>query len=263
MSHYLTIKGIGSPIAYFPKLAVYLESVTAAVFLGQMIYWHDKAISDLGVYKTSDEITQETGLTYREQSTARKKLSSLGLVTETNKRLEHRIYFKFHPDVFDEWLDGFILREIPERRKRNSGDDESAIRETTKAQFVIHKNTTEITSEITTYINNIFSFWKSTFNKGDRTKLEGKRERVIKARLNEGYSVDEIKTAIINVSKSQWHIDNGQTDIELICRNQINLDKYLALKPQQQFNQQPNSTFNRLGELADEWDRKNANYTPY
>ncbi|KAF1026152.1 MAG: hypothetical protein GAK29_01414 [Acinetobacter bereziniae] len=29
------------------------------------------------------------------------------------------------------------------------------------------------------------------------------------------------------------------------------------------FNQQPNNTFNKLGQLADEWDRNNADYTPY
>lgn len=29
------------------------------------------------------------------------------------------------------------------------------------------------------------------------------------------------------------------------------------------FNQQSNNTFNKLGQLADEWDRNNADYTPY
>lgn len=32
---------------------------------------------------------------------------------------------------------------------------------------------------------------------------------------------------------------------------------------QQNHYQQPNNTFNRLGELADQWDEQNANYTPY
>ena len=116
-------------------------------------------------------------------------------------------------------------------------------------------------------ISNVFSFWKSVFNKADRTKLEGKRLTAIKARLKEGYSADEIKTAIRNVSKSQWHIDNGQTDIELICRNQINLDKYLALKPftQQGNYQQPQNTrMQEIQQLSQEWELNNeSNYTPY
>jgi hypothetical protein len=146
MSHYLTLKGIGRPVAYFPKLGVYLESVTAGIFLCQIIYWHDKATSELGVYKTSEEIQEETGLTYREQVTARKKLCSLGLIEETNKRLEHKIYFKFNEIVFDEWLSGCLGVEIPERRKRISGNAENAVRRTTKTHFVLQENTQENTN---------------------------------------------------------------------------------------------------------------------
>lgn len=138
--------GVGKPVAYFPKLGAYLDSVTAGIFLCQMIYWHDKTTSDLGAYKTSDEIREETGLTYREQATARKKLTSLGLIEETNKRLEHKIYFKFIPDVFDEWLSGCLGIEIPERRKRISGNAENAVRRTTKTHFVLQENTQENTN---------------------------------------------------------------------------------------------------------------------
>lgn len=75
----------------------------------------------------------------------------------------------------------------------------------------------------------VFDFWKETFKKTDRTALKGVRETKIKARLNEGYSVDEIKQAVLNVSCSQHHIDGGYTDIELICRDQSHLDKYIAM----------------------------------
>lgn len=82
---------------------------------------------------------------------------------------------------------------------------------------------------LTHNINNVFLFWKETFRKTDRTALKGVRETKIKARLNEGYSVDEIKQAVLNVSCSQHHIDGGYTDIELICRDQSHLDKYIAM----------------------------------
>lgn len=78
-------------------------------------------------------------------------------------------------------------------------------------------------------INNVFLFWKEVFSKSDRTVLKGKRETAINGRLKEGYTVDEIKQAILNISVSEYHITNGHTDIELICRNQINLDKYIAM----------------------------------
>lgn len=82
---------------------------------------------------------------------------------------------------------------------------------------------------LTHNINTVFNFWKEVFSKGDRTVLKGKRETAISGRLKEGYAVDEIKQAILNVSVSEYHIANGHTDIELICRNQINLDKYIAM----------------------------------
>lgn len=83
--------------------------------------------------------------------------------------------------------------------------------------------------EDNTSVLEVFDFWKEVFKKNDRTKLEGVREKKIKARLKEGYSVDEIKTAILNISKSDYHIQNGYTDIELICRDQIKLDKNIAM----------------------------------
>ena len=82
---------------------------------------------------------------------------------------------------------------------------------------------------LTHNINIVFNFWKEVFSKSDRTVLKGKRETSISGRLKEGYTVDEIKQAILNVSVSEYHITGGHTDIELICRNQINLDKYIAM----------------------------------
>lgn len=82
---------------------------------------------------------------------------------------------------------------------------------------------------LTNNIDIVFDFWKKTFDKSDRTLLKGKRESVIRARLRDGYSVDEIKQAIVNLSNSQYHIENGHVDIELICRNQVNLDKYISM----------------------------------
>jgi len=85
-------------------------------------------------------------------------------------------------------------------------------------------------------ISNVFLFWKEVFSKNDRTSLKGKRESAIKARLKEGYTVDEIKQAVLNISASEYHTTKGHTDIELICRNQINLDKYIAMGGHEKIN---------------------------
>lgn len=147
MSHYLSIRGIGQPIAYFPKLSIYLGCINAGVLLGQMIFWHDKTDNPLGVYKTAEEITQETGLSYKQQINARKKLVSLGLITETYKRLDHRLFFKFNVERFDEWFTEMLLANEPNVSSRTA---QTEVREELKGQIVIQKNTTKNTSKITT-----------------------------------------------------------------------------------------------------------------
>lgn len=115
----------------------------------------------------------------------------------------------------------------------HSDSNESAMQDGCEgnANYKLITNNYELETRNEEYksILEVFDFWKEVFKKNDRTKLEGVREKKIKARLKEGYSVDEIKTAILNISKSDYHVQNGYTDIELICRDQIKLDKNIAM----------------------------------
>lgn len=74
MSKSQLLHAIGSPIAFHPGLVPVLGSVNAVLFFGQIFYWQDNTDCPFGVYKSSEEIQQETGLTYREQANAREKL---------------------------------------------------------------------------------------------------------------------------------------------------------------------------------------------
>lgn len=114
-----TVKIIGRPTAYHSSLARYVGGATAAIFLSQLMYWSERTDNELGVYKTSAEWEEETGLTYREQSTARTKLKKLGLLVETEKRLQHRIYYKLDEDAFNEFI-----QEIHEQQNNESADEE-------------------------------------------------------------------------------------------------------------------------------------------
>ncbi len=89
-----TLRTVGRPIAYYPMLAKRLGGVNAAVFFCQIFYWQDKATSPLGVHKTRDELELETGLTHEEQVTARRKLKNCGVLIETTKRIDHKVYFR-------------------------------------------------------------------------------------------------------------------------------------------------------------------------
>lgn len=126
MNRSTLLHAIGRPIAFHPGLVPVLGSVNAVLFFGQIFYWQDKTDCQIGVYKSSEEIQQETGLTYREQANAREKLRDCGVLIETEKRLEHRIYFRINFDALDA-----LLANCEKRIPRN---DKSAFRETTKAQ---------------------------------------------------------------------------------------------------------------------------------
>ncbi|HID4048097.1 TPA: replication protein RepO [Pluralibacter gergoviae] len=96
----------GNPVAYYPGLVKYLGSVNAVLMFCQFFYLSGKESSSLGIYKSVEEIETETGLSYREQVTARKQLASRGVLIETHKRLEHKIYFRIDADRLDEIITG-------------------------------------------------------------------------------------------------------------------------------------------------------------
>ncbi|HHB1511176.1 TPA: DUF1376 domain-containing protein, partial [Acinetobacter baumannii] len=73
----------------------------------------------------------------------------------------------------------------------------------------------------------------TTFNKNSRTVLDNKRKTKIQARLKEGYTVQDIKLAITNCSKSEYHLQNNFTDIELICREATKLDRFIGMSGQE------------------------------
>lgn len=162
----------GQPIAYHPLLAKFFGSVNASIFFGQLAYWEPRAGANrgLGVYKSAQEWTDETGLSYREQTTARRVLTDAGYMTETHRRLEHRIYFRIEwgcfNDAFTPWLQsrgGAFAPDAP-NDENAIGEEQSAALPTTIKQLPNDENAiggarkrrssigTEITSE-TTNIN--------------------------------------------------------------------------------------------------------------
>jgi len=100
LSDYLA--GVGRPVSYFPKLRRITGSTNATIFFCQFFYWTGKEASGDGwIYKTSADIEEETGLSYKEQTNAREKLRSAGLLLEKNARLEHQMYFKINLDALN------------------------------------------------------------------------------------------------------------------------------------------------------------------
>ena len=125
------LKNTGRVIAYRPNLARLFGGVIAEIFFEQIFYWQDKSDSELGVYKTQEELEIETGLSRKEQETARKLLREKGVLIETHKRLEHRMYYKIDCEKLDE-----LLAALANDTNEHSRMPKSDIRECDKVTFV-------------------------------------------------------------------------------------------------------------------------------
>src|SRR5918992_4180912 len=68
-------------VGYSPDLARIVGGATIGLFLNQLLFLSDKGANPEGwVYKSEQEMGNETGLTKREQQTARRKLLALGVI---------------------------------------------------------------------------------------------------------------------------------------------------------------------------------------
>jgi hypothetical protein len=82
-------------VGYSPDLARAVGGATIGLYLSQLLYLSDKGHNPEGwIYKSEAEMGQETGLTKREQQTARRKLLSLGVIAIMRGGWKNTYHFK-------------------------------------------------------------------------------------------------------------------------------------------------------------------------
>jgi hypothetical protein len=82
-------------VGYSPDLARIVGGATIGLFLNQLLFLSDKGANPDGwVYKSEQEMGKETGLTKREQQTARRKLLSLGVIAIMRGGWKNTYHFK-------------------------------------------------------------------------------------------------------------------------------------------------------------------------
>jgi hypothetical protein len=82
-------------VGYSPDLARIVGGATTGLFLSQLLFLSDKGHNPDGwVYKSEAEMGKETGLTKREQQTARRKLLSLGVIAIMRGGWKNTYHFK-------------------------------------------------------------------------------------------------------------------------------------------------------------------------
>jgi DNA-binding transcriptional MerR regulator len=78
----------------------------------------------------------------------------------------------------------------------------------------------------------VFDYWRERLHPSAKPlKRASKRYSRIRARLDEGFTVDQVKRAIEGCAGSPFHRENNHTDIELICRNAEKLERFIAMAP--------------------------------
>ncbi|HAO0321975.1 TPA: hypothetical protein IGZ64_001769 [Escherichia coli] len=102
------IQLLDRPIAYNPAFAKLRAGKVkagpvAAVFLSQMVYWHNRM--DGGwMYKTQADISSETALTRDEQETARKRLVTLGVLEEARRGVPATMHYRINAERLEALL---------------------------------------------------------------------------------------------------------------------------------------------------------------
>ena len=100
------------PVAYFTIYTTLTGSVTAGLLLSQCCYWSALA-TDGWFYQTASQFTSETGMSRREQETARRKLVALGFLEEKKTGAPARAAFRINTSAVINAIQHHFSSSIP------------------------------------------------------------------------------------------------------------------------------------------------------
>lgn len=106
----------------------------------------------------------------------------------------------------------------------------------------------------------VFNYWKEVMKKNNSSILNAKRTKALKDRFKEGYTVDQIKMAIVGCSMTPHNMgqnNNGKKydDLELICRDGVQVERFANNAQQQapeRYGHHVSKTLDALNNM--EWD---------
>ena len=106
MRHSDHIRLEGRICSYHPGNRKLFKSLNSLIFFGNLFYWHGKGSDKEGwIYKSVEEIEEETALSYKEQLSGRKELISLKVLEEKYDRMSHTMYYRLNLEVYDNLWD--------------------------------------------------------------------------------------------------------------------------------------------------------------
>lgn len=128
------IELLDRPIAFHRPFVELGLGISGALFLSQSLYWSRRTNASGYFYKTQDEWESETGMSRREQETARKKLKSLGILEEKKQGVPCRVFYRIN----DEKLLQLLSQKESEKQQKpvctNAPNQYGGMRQTRMAE---------------------------------------------------------------------------------------------------------------------------------
>jgi transcription initiation factor IIE alpha subunit len=149
-------------VGYSPDLARSVGGATTGLFLSQLLFLSDKGANPEGwVYKSEQEMGKETGLTKREQQTARRKLLSLGVIAIMRGGWKNTYHFKVIWEKLYQVIAGI-------QRPQNVPTEKSE-----SVQNVATEPEQNVSTEVIECQQNVSTRWKqnaATYNRENNTE---------------------------------------------------------------------------------------------
>jgi hypothetical protein len=149
-------------VGYSPDLARAVGGATIGLFLSQLLFLSDKGADPNGwVYKSEAEMGQETGLTKREQQTARRKLLSLGVIAIERRGFKFTYHFKVIWDRLYQVIEKFQRGQIVPTEKVE------------QQQTVPTQPVQNVSTEAAEWQQNVSTKWRQnvpTYNRDNNTE---------------------------------------------------------------------------------------------
>src|ERR671919_422414 len=161
-------------VGYSPDLARIVGGATIGLFLSQLLFLSDKGHNPDGwVYKSEAEMGRETGLTKREQQTARRKLLALGVITIERRGFKFTYHFKV---IWER------LYQVIEQFQRGQT---VATEEIEPAQNVPTEREQNVSTEPPEWQQKVSTQWQQTVATQDRDNITENKETEETSRENQ------------------------------------------------------------------------------
>lgn len=148
------------PIAFQRAFVDLGIGITGALMLSQCVYWAKRTSNTEGwFYKSQAEWERETGMTRREQETARKRLVKAGFLEECRKGVPARLFYRIDTGALEAALEELSTRmaesanqECPKGATSMAPEDNQECTEAPSSDGGERQSITEITTETTAEI---------------------------------------------------------------------------------------------------------------